>query len=242
MKESVSERLIVALDVPEVPDARELIAELIEFNVRFKIGPELFLKAGPDWVKKLVRQGTEFFLDLKFHDIPNTVEAACRQAAELGVWMMNVHALGGAEMIRRARVGMEDGAAKAGHDKPLLIAVTVLTSHDETTLKSIGLEGSPMDAVVRLSRLAKDAGADGVVASALEASAIREACGGDFLIVTPGIRPSGGATHDQARISTPAGAIKAGATHLVVGRPIREAERPSSEARVILNEMERALG
>lgn len=237
-EERPAQRLIVALDTPEIAEARNMIHELGHFGVRFKVGPELFLQAGPEWVEKISKQGADIFLDLKFHDIPNTVEAACRNAASMGVWMCNVHALGGSEMIKRARKGLEEASKKR---RPLLLAVTLLTSHDEATLKEIGIQGSAEENVARLAKLARDSGADGVVASALEAKSIRAALGPDFLIVTPGIRPAGADADDQARISTPAGALEAGASHLVVGRPIRRAEKPAVATRLILKEMETAL-
>ncbi len=234
-------RLIVSLDTPEVAVAREIIHEVSHFGVRFKIGPELFLRAGPEWVEKIVRQGASIFLDLKFHDIPNTVEAACRNAAHLGVWMCNVHALGGAEMIRRARGGLEEASAASKKQRPLLLAVTLLTSHGEGALAEIGLSGPPAGHVLRLAQMAQDAGADGVVASAQEAALLREKLGKDFLIVTPGIRPAGAGADDQSRIATPEAALRAGASFLVVGRPITQAPKPAIAARLILQEMEKAL-
>ncbi|MEW6776556.1 MAG: orotidine-5'-phosphate decarboxylase [Bdellovibrionota bacterium] len=236
------ERLILALDTPELPEAREFIHSTQHLGIRYKVGPELFLAAGPEWLDKVIRQGARVFLDLKFHDIPNTVEQACRRAAGWGVWMCNVHALGGAEMIRRARAGLEEAADPRRGGRPLLLAVTLLTSHDEKALSEIGLAPGTEGHVVRLAKMAKSAGADGVVCSALEAAAVRKELGPDFTIVTPGIRPAGADVNDQVRISTPAGAIKAGASHLVVGRPITKAEKPAVACRVILTEMAGALG
>lgn len=241
-QEPASKKLIVALDTPLASEARELFHQLQHFEVRFKVGPELFMRAGPDWVNKMGKQGCEIFLDLKFHDIPNTVAAACRNAANMGVWMCNVHALGGADMMKAARDALEEVSEREGKHRPHLLAVTILTSHTDESLGQIGLGGGALDNVVRLATLARESGCDGVVASALEAPAIRKELGEDFLIVTPGIRPSDASANDQARVSTPAGALGAGASHLVVGRPIRQADSPAVATRMILKEMAEALG
>jgi orotidine-5'-phosphate decarboxylase len=199
----------------------------------------LFTAEGPVVVRYLVAIGKKVFLDLKFHDIPNTVRAGARQAAQLGVTMFNVHASGGRKMMEAAL----EGARSVGHGKarPRVLAVTLLTSLASQDLEELGLSGSPEDVVVRLARLAQSAGLDGVVASPREIAAIRNACGPSFLIVTPGIRPAT-AADDQVRIATPEHAIQAGADYLVVGRPITEAADPVAAADAIVGEMEKALG
>ena len=237
-----AKKLIVALDTPMASEARELYHQLQHFGVRFKVGPELFMRAGPDWVGKMGKQGCEIFLDLKFHDIPNTVAAACRNAVNMGVWMCNVHALGGPDMMKAAREALDEESERDGRKRPHLLAVTILTSHTDDSLCKIGLTGTALDNVIRLAKLAKESGCDGVVASALEAGAIRKELGEEFLIVTPGIRPAEASLDDQARVSTPAGALGAGASHLVVGRPIRKAENPAVATRLIVKEMAAALG
>jgi orotidine-5'-phosphate decarboxylase len=183
-----------------------------------------------------VQSGARVFLDLKFHDIPNTVAGAVRAAAAHGVWMVNVHAAGGPAMCRAAA----EAAAKAGSLRPLVIAVTVLTSLDENDLAAVGLQGPPREAARRLAKLAKDAGLDGVVASAQEAAAIKELCGPEFLVVTPGIRPAGEAVGDQKRVMTPAAAIAAGSDYLVIGRPITQAPDPAAAAEAIAAEIAQA--
>ena len=252
----------------------------------FKVGSELFTAEGPVPVRYLVATGHRVFLDLKFHDIPNTVRAAAREAAELGVSMVNVHASGGRKMMEAALEGarsalhsvnrrmqdstvhqpmrgsalgqpMQGPAAASGSGNPgdfpgrpqglplqvdpKVLAVTILTSLEIQDLEELGVSGTPIEAVVRLARLAQSAGLDGVVASAREVSALRQACGPDFLIVTPGIRPASAATNDQARIATPASAIAAGADYLVVGRPITGAPDPVAAADAIVAEMDEAV-
>lgn len=239
---NAAKKLIVALDTPLASEARELFHQLNHFGVRFKVGPELFMRAGPDWVGKMAKQGCEIFLDLKFHDIPNTVAAACRNAVHMGVWMCNVHALGGPDMMKAARAALDEESEREGKTRPHLLAVTILTSHTDESLGQIGLSGDALENVVRLARLARESGCDGVVASALEAATIRKELGEDFLIVTPGIRPSDASLDDQARVSTPAGALGSGASHLVVGRPIRNADSPAVATRMIVKEMSDALG
>ncbi|MGH9451591.1 MAG: orotidine-5'-phosphate decarboxylase [Terriglobia bacterium] len=233
-------RLIVALDLPTA-DAAARMAERLQYHVgMFKVGFELFSAEGPVLPRYLAARGQGVFLDLKFHDIPNTVRAASREAAALGVSMFNVHASGGRKMMEAAREGAHAGCAEAGGKPPLVLAVTVLTSLSSADLLELGVTGSPEDVVVRLALLAKSAGLDGVVASAQEAAAIRAACGPDFTIVTPGIRPAASAAQDQARVATPAGAIRAGADYLVVGRPITAAPGPEAAADAITAEIEQA--
>jgi orotidine-5'-phosphate decarboxylase len=229
------ERLIVALDVPKADDARVLIDRLAGKVGLFKIGSQLFTAAGPRFVQELVGRGEKVFLDLKFHDIPNTVAGAVSSASRLGVSLVDVHGLGGRAMLEAAV-----GALPAMGTR--LLAITILTSHDERSLGQIGLSGSVHDSVRRLALLAMEAGVDGVVASPHEVGIIREACGTDFLIVTPGIRPAGAAAGDQVRAATPAAALAAGADFVVVGRPITAAEDPAAVADAIVQEMESALG
>lgn len=214
-------RIIVALDNMSPADALDLAARLPADRCRVKVGKELFTRAGPPLVESLRRLGLGVFLDLKFHDIPNTVAQACRAAADLGVWMVNVHALGGRRMMVAAREAIERAS-----QRPLLTAVTVLTSHSPQELTEIGLAGAPEGNVLRLARLAQEAGLDGVVCSALEASALRAVCGAKFLLVTPGIRPVGSDAGDQRRVVTPREAVSRGANYLVVGRPITAADDP----------------
>lgn len=214
-------RVIVALDYPSADEALALSNKLDPSQCRVKVGKELFTRAGPGLVEHLQGQGFDVFLDLKFHDIPNTTAQACRAAAELGVWMVNVHALGGRRMMEAAREAIEN----ASH-QPLLIAVTILTSLDGEELREIGLGGSPEENVVRLARLAESAGLDGVVCSPREVTALRASVADSFKLVTPGVRPIGAAVGDQKRITTPEDAIRLGASYLVVGRPITQADDP----------------
>jgi orotidine-5'-phosphate decarboxylase len=227
------ERLVVALDVPTADAARALVDRLAGHVGLFKVGSQLFTAAGPELVREIVARGERVFLDLKFHDIPNTVAGAVASAARLGVSLATVHGLGGRAMLE---AGV--GALPAMGTK--LLAITILTSHDAETLGQIGLARDVGTSVDRLARLAKEAGVDGVVASPHEVALVREACGRDFLIVTPGIRPAGAASGDQARAATPAAAIAAGADYLVVGRPIIEAEDSARAADAIVRELERA--
>jgi orotidine-5'-phosphate decarboxylase len=228
---NASERLIVALDVPTADDALRLVDRLAGRVSFFKVGSQLFTAAGPEIVRSLVARNLRVFLDLKYHDIPNTVAAAVKSAAGLGVSLLTLHGLGGRAMLEAAA-----GARPGGRLR--LLAVTVLTSHDEASLAQIGLAGALSDSVRRLARLARDAGIDGVVASPLEAGLLREACGKGFLIVTPGVRPAGAQAGDQSRLATPAGALSAGADYLVVGRPITDATDPAEAATGIVREME----
>jgi len=229
-------RLIVALDFPSAEPAEALAERLDPALCRLKVGKELFTRAGPGLVERLQARGFGVFLDLKYHDIPSTVAGACRAAAELGVWMVNVHALGGRGMLEAAR----EAVAQGGDERPLLTAVTVLTSHDAATLAEIGLAGSPREAVLRLAGLARDAGLDGVVCSPEEAAALGERFGGELLRVAPGIRPAGSAGGDQRRVAQPAAAVAAGCDHLVVGRPITAADDPRAAAAAVAAEIDAA--
>jgi orotidine-5'-phosphate decarboxylase len=226
------ERLIVALDVSTATAARKIVAAVGDSAHAYKVGMQLYTAEGPEVVRELVGSGRRVFLDLKYHDIPNTVGAAVRQAACLGVSMLTVHAAGGAKMLRSA---IE--SAEGVRPDLLVLAVTVLTSLDNGELANIGIRGGVLDQVLRLAALALSNGCKGVVASAHEAAALREKFGQDFAIVTPGVRPAGSGPHDQARIVTPAEAIAAGASHIVVGRPITEAVDPAGETRAILGQM-----
>lgn len=229
-------RLIVALDFSDAAGALELTARLNPAICRVKVGKELFTSAGPALVDELSRRGFQVFLDLKFHDIPNTVAQACLAAARLGVWMVNVHALGGRRMMAAAREGLERSAAR-----PKLVAVTVLTSMEPADLAEVGVTGDPEAAVLRLAGLTRDSGLDGVVCSAREAAMLRREIGRDFCLVTPGIRPAGAGLDDQSRVTTPLDAIRAGSDYLVVGRPITRAADPGAAARALALEIDDAL-
>jgi orotidine-5'-phosphate decarboxylase len=215
--------VIVALDFAHARDAYDLAQRLDPSQCRLKVGQELFTAAGPQLVERLVARGFGVFLDLKFHDIPNTVQGACRAAAALGVWMLNVHAAGGRAMLTAARE-----AIAAGPSAPKLTAVTLLTSMAVPDLEDIGVQGTPGEAVLRLANLAQACGLDGVVCSAQEAALLRASCGSAFCLVTPGIRPIEDPGDDQQRVSTPARAIASGAHYLVIGRPITRAPDPLS--------------
>jgi len=229
-------RIIVALDYPDADAARRFVSSMGATHgpelCRLKVGKELFVAAGPDFVRELVGQGYDVFLDLKFHDIPNTVAQACKAAARLGVWMMNVHASGGPRMLTAAREALETSPKR-----PLLIAVTVLTSMGGEELQAIGVAANAEDQVLRLAQLTADAGLDGVVCSAQEAAVLRRAIGPDFYLVTPGIRPAGSASADQTRILTPAQALAAGSDFLVIGRPITQAVDPLAALQSITQEI-----
>jgi orotidine-5'-phosphate decarboxylase len=230
-----NKRIIVALDVPEADAALALAARLDPKLCRVKVGKELFVAAGPAVVARLQERGFEVFLDLKFHDIPNTVAGACRSAARMGVWMMNIHASGGSAMMRAAREAV-DGVARP----PLLIGVTILTSLADAELVQVGFTGTAADNVERLARLARASGMDGVVCSAQEAPVLRRATGGDFLLVTPGIRLPSDARADQARTVTPREAVRAGSNYLVIGRPITGAGDPAATLESIRRSLEEA--
>ncbi len=214
-------KIIVALDYDTPQAALELAQRLDPALCRVKVGKELFTTAGPALVEKLVERRFEVFLDLKFHDIPHTVAQACKAAARLGVWMVNVHALGGRKMMEAAREALEGMP-----QRPKLIAVTVLTSMAGEDLAEVGLSGEPQENVLRLAKLAQGCGLDGVVCSAREAAPLRDALGKNFCLVTPGIRPASAAADDQVRIATPAQALRDGASYLVIGRPVTQAADP----------------
>ena len=237
--DSGAAKLIVALDVPSASAALEMAERLRGFVGCFKVGLELFSAEGPTLVRELVRRGDHVFLDLKLHDIPNTVRGAAREAARLGVNMFTVHAAGGRGMMTAAAEGAREGAGEAG--PPLVLGVTVLTSLTNADLTEIGWKESSLAGATRLARLAQASGLGGVVASPQEAAFIRQNLGAGFAIVTPGIRPAAAARHDQARSATPQAAIRAGADHLVVGRPITQAADPAAAASSIAQEISKAL-
>lgn len=225
--------VIVALDFPDRASALALVERLDPELCRLKVGKQLFTREGPGLVETLVGRGFDLFLDLKFHDIPNTVAAACDAAADLGVWMMNLHASGGRRMMEAARERLEKRS-----ERPRLIAVTILTSLGDEELEEIGFRGSAEENVQRLAKLASAAGLDGVVCSPLEAATLRRALGDDFLLVTPGVRPAAAALDDQRRVMTPADAMAAGSSYLVIGRPVTAAEDPLAA----LEAINRSLG
>jgi orotidine-5'-phosphate decarboxylase len=215
-------KVIVALDYDNQSDALAFVDRIDPRSCRLKVGKEMFTLFGPQFVRELHQRDFSVFLDLKFHDIPNTCSKAVKAAAELGVWMVNVHASGGERMMTASREILEP----YGRDRPRLIAVTVLTSMEQPDLAGIGLNVSPQEQVLRLATLTKNAGLDGVVCSAQEASILKNRLGKDFQLITPGIRPAGSATGDQNRIMTPRDAMAAGSDYLVIGRPITQAQYP----------------
>jgi len=230
-------RVIVALDFPDGQTAMQFVEQLPPGSCRLKVGKELFTSAGPELVRQLVGLGHDVFLDLKFHDIPNTVARACEAAAQLGVWMVNVHASGGRRMMEAASAALRN----YGGRRPLLIGVTVLTSMGQEDLAEIGVKFDPAEQVERLARLAKAAGLDGVVCSPREASQLRASLGDDFVLVTPGVRPVDAAMDDQTRVMTPADAIRDGSGYLVVGRPITQAKDPVAALEAINMEIRSVL-
>lgn len=230
-------KLIVALDVDTKEKAVFLVKKLREDVGIFKIGSELFTSCGPDVIKEVKSNGCEVFLDLKFHDIPNTVARSAIAAVRSGALIFNVHALGGADMMKKAAEAVAKEARALKIEKPKIIAVTVLTSMDENNLKKIGIDDNMENQVLRLAKLARESGMDGVVASPSETGLIRKSIGKDFLIVTPGVRPSWAAVNDQKRIAAPKEAIENGADFIVVGRPITEAADPVSAAKKVLEEI-----
>jgi orotidine-5'-phosphate decarboxylase len=231
---NASNKIIFALDVNGIAEIDRFAGMLSGRVGMFKVGKELFTATGPEAVKTVQRHGGQVFLDLKYHDIPNTVAKAMLEAARLGVQLVNLHALGGLEMMETAATAVRK---EFGDQRPKLLAVTILTSSTQETLRGVGIEYPVQDMVVRLARLAQNAGMDGVVASPLEIGLIREACGPDFLIVTPGVRPGFASVDDQKRIMTPSEAVQAGADYLVIGRPIAAAENPKAAADLITEEI-----
>ena len=229
-------RVIVALDFPDQSQAMQLVERLDPALCRVKVGKEMFTRYGPSFVERLRTLGFEIFLDLKFHDIPNTVAAACDAAADLGVWMMNLHASGGRRMMEAARERLAQR-----ENPPLLVAVTILTSLAAEDIAEVGYSGEPAENVLRLAQLTRDAGLDGVVCSPREAVEIRSRIPGEFLLVTPGVRPKSAAADDQRRVMTPGDAIASGASYLVVGRPITGAEDPIEALRAINAEIAQLL-
>jgi len=232
-----NKRILVALDYSEERQALDMIAMLDPDLCRVKIGKELFTRCGPLFVKRVVNEGFDVFLDLKFHDIPNTTANACLAAADLGIWMMNVHALGGRNMMTTAK----EALLKHGYDDTLLIGVTILTSMGPEDLCAIGLHNDPAENVIRLAKLASESGLDGVVCSAQEVSMIRADLGDEFILVTPGVRPLGASLDDQKRIMTPSKALESGSDFLVIGRPITKAKEPAKSLQQIYGEINAVL-
>ena len=230
-------RIIISLDFPKAGDALTFLQNIDPGYCRVKIGKELFTLAGPLFVKQVIREGFDVFLDLKYHDIPTTVARACTAAADLGVWMINVHASGGRQMMAAAKTALSESG-----NGPLLIAVTVLTSLNVTDLEEIGIKNSVEEQVLTLAVLANQCGLDGVVCSAQEAGAIRKMLGKDFILVTPGIRMRHSNHHDQGRVMTPADAIRSGSDYLVVGRPITQAVDPVKALQAINEEINLVIG
>ena len=229
----MSSKLIIALDYKNKELALAFVEQLSPKDCKLKVGFELFVVAGPDFVRQLVGRGFDVFLDLKFHDIPNTVASACKSAADLGVWMMNVHASGGDKMMDAAKQALVESNSKAK-----LIAVTVLTSMDQTQLNAINIQESPKNQVKHLAKLTQQSGLDGVVCSAQEAQMLRQELDPEFLLVTPGIRPIGADQGDQQRIMTPADAKSSGVNYIVVGRPITQSNNPRDVIERINNDMQ----
>jgi orotidine-5'-phosphate decarboxylase len=237
MADEIKNRIITALDVDALEKAKNLVKLLKDDVAAFKIGKQLFTRCGPDAVKMVHAEGGRVFLDLKFHDIPTTVAKASLEVMRLGVFMFNMHASGGLDMMKKAVSEVKGKALEKGETKPIILAVTVLTSQGSEDLKLLGITMEMEEMVVNLASLAKEAGVDGVVASPKEIKAIRKSCGNDFIIVTPGIRPASSLKDDQKRIMTPLEAVNAGADYIVVGRPITQAEDPLSAAQSINDEL-----
>lgn len=232
------DRLIVALDVATLGEMKAVVDHLGESVSYYKVGMELFYAAGEEAVRYLRERNKQIFLDLKLHDIPNTVAHGVASLIRLGAAMMTLHGQGGKPMMEASVKMAKETAEKLGVERPKLLAITVLTSFDDESWSATGGSLPISNQVVRLAKLAKEAGMDGIVASPLEAGLIREACGPDFLIVTPGVRPSFSVADDQKRVATPSGALTSGATHLVIGRPITKAENPEEAVQLIVSEME----
>lgn len=231
------QKVIVALDYDNQKDALSFVDRIDPKSCRLKVGKEMFTLFGPDFVKELHKRGFSVFLDLKFHDIPNTCSKAVRAAAELGVWMVNVHASGGERMMTASREILEP----YGKDRPLLIGVTVLTSMEQSDLAGIGLDVLPQDHVIRLATLSQNSGLDGVVCSAQEATMLKTKLGQEFKLVTPGIRPVGATLGDQKRVMTPVEAVKSGSDYLVIGRPITQAANPADVLAEINNDLKHSM-
>jgi orotidine-5'-phosphate decarboxylase len=225
----IDAKVVVALDFDNKDEALSFVDKIQPSDCRLKVGKEMFTHFGPEFVKELVNRGFDVFLDLKFHDIPNTVAKAVAAAADLGVWMVNVHASGGIKMMQKAKEALLPFGDKA----PLLIAVTVLTSMSEEDLAGIGITRTPAEQVQHLATLTKNAGLDGVVCSAMEAESLKQSLGQDFKLITPGIRPAGSNADDQKRIMTPEQALNVGVDYLVIGRPITKAENPHAVLQAI---------
>jgi orotidine-5'-phosphate decarboxylase len=237
-KSEIRNPLVVALDVDSADQALSLVERLRGVAGMFKIGNQLFTAAGPDIVRKIITMGERVFLDLKFHDIPNTVAMAGVEAARLGVSMFNLHAMGGSKMMRAVNEAVTETAEREKIARPLILGVTVLTSHTQDSLNEVGIDRKLEDEVVNLARLCAASGLDGVVASPLEITPIRSGVEDPgFVILTPGVRPAGAALNDQSRVMTPAEAVRAGANFLVIGRPITAADDPVAAARKILEEI-----
>jgi len=241
MIEKARQRLIFALDVDSCTVAERWAEQMHDKVGLFKVGKQLFTRCGPDIVRRIQERGGEVFLDLKYHDIPNTVARATVEACRLGVKMVNVHALGGPTMMRETVAAVNQYCAAEKVERPILLAVTILTSSDQETLQAVGIDRPVEEMVLHLAQLAQQSGFDGVVASPREVPLIRRACGNDFVIVTPGVRPAFASVDDQKRITVPAEAIAAGADYLVVGRPIANAVDPREAATAILEEMAQTL-
>jgi orotidine-5'-phosphate decarboxylase len=237
MESSVKNSIIIALDVDELERARELVSLLKHDAGMFKIGKQLFTRYGPQAITMVHNLGGEVFLDLKFHDIPNTVAKAAEEAVRHGVFMFNVHASGGFEMMQQAMSAAQAKAASLKQRKPQVLAVTVLTSLSSADLTALGINGAVPEQVLRLARLARSAGIDGVVASPREIEMIKKECGPDFLVVTPGVRPAASAAGDQKRVLTPGEAIRKGADYIVVGRPVTNAPDPLKAVQEIIKEI-----
>ena len=238
-EQPLKNKLIVALDVETASEARDLFNALKDVAGMFKVGSQLFTATGPGLVREIVSAGASVFLDLKFHDIPNTVASAGIEAARLGVSIFDVHACGGSEMMRRTAAAVAETAEREGIPRPQIIGITVLTSMDDSTLAEAGFSSSTQEQVKRMARLADDAGLDGVVASPHEVKLIKESVERqDFIVVAPGVRPIGAASDDQRRVMTPVEAVRAGADYLVVGRAILKAPDPAQAAQQIIEEMQ----
>jgi orotidine-5'-phosphate decarboxylase len=231
-------RIIAALDVATAAEAREIVAELRDEVGAFKIGSQLFTAAGPKLVREFTSAGVKVFLDLKFYDIPNTVANAAVEAARLGVWMLNVHTLGGSEMMKRTVDDVRSACKRENISQPILLGVTILTSFTDAALHEVGIGNDVEKEVVKLARLAADCGLDGVVSSPHEIKAVRRAVTGEFLIVTPGIRPFSATKDDQKRVKTVTEAIEEGSDYLVIGRPVVEATDRVAAVRAIVDEVE----